>query len=114
MEETKWATLTQTDGMIVAEMLVQRLKAAEIPAFAQQESVGQALGLMVGPMSAAYVKVPVNYLEEARLLLDVEDAVDEADIVTCPNCESDIELNKAEWEQGWYSCPVCAERVTIG
>lgn len=113
MEETKWATLTETDGMIVAEMLVQRLKAAEIPAFALQESVGQAYGLMVGPMSVAYIKVPVNYLEEARLLLDVEEKVDEADIVTCPNCESDIELDEAEWEQGWYTCPVCKERVSI-
>jgi DNA-directed RNA polymerase subunit RPC12/RpoP len=113
MDETTWATVTKPDGMIVAEMLVERLKAADIPAFAVQESVGQSFGFTVGPLSDVYVKVPVEYLEEARLLLDIEAPVDQADLVVCPNCESEIELNEAEWEQGWYTCPECAERITI-
>jgi len=113
MKEKEWVTVTETNGITVAEMLVQRLKVAEIPAFALQESAGKAFGLTVGPMSVAYVKVPIEYFEEAQLLLDVSEKVDEADIVTCPKCESDIELDEVEWEQGWYECPVCAERVTI-
>ena len=112
MNEMQWATVTETNST-VAEMLVQRLKGAKIPAFVQQESAGKAYGFTVGPMSVAYVKVPVEYLEEARLFLDVPEKVDETDIVTCPNCNSDIELDEAEWEQGWYECPVCAKRVSI-
>ena len=113
MSETKWVTLTETDGIIVAEMMVQRLKGAEIPAFVLQESVGKSIGLMVGPMSVAYVKVPADRFEEARLLLDVPEKVDEDDIVTCPNCESEIILDENEWKQGWFDCPECAERVSI-
>lgn len=112
MEETKWATVTETNGITIAEMLVKRLEAADIPAFAVQESVGKSFGLTVGPMSIAYVKVPEKFLEEARLLLDVEE-IDETDIVTCPECESEIELDDAEWEQGWFTCPVCEERVSL-
>ncbi len=113
MEETKWAVVTETSGLTVAELLVQRLKAAEIPAYAEQESVGKTFAFMVGPMSAVYVKVPVQYLEEARLLLDVDVEPDEADIVTCPHCDNDIQLNDAEWEQGWFKCPVCEQRVSL-
>ncbi len=113
MKEIEWATVTETNGLTIAEMLAQRLKAAEIPAFAVQESVGKAYGFTLGPMSVAYVRVPIKYLEEARLLLDVSEPVDEDDIVTCPYCNSDVELDEMEWEQGWYNCPVCAKRVSI-
>jgi len=87
MEETTWATVTETNGITVAEMLVKRLEAAEIPAQAVQESAGRAFGFMSGPLGTAYVRVPTKYLEEARLLLDVDEA-DESDIVTCPECGS--------------------------
>lgn len=113
MEETKWATVTETNGLTVAEMLAERLKAAKIPAFAVQESAGKAYGLSVGQLSVAYVKVPANYLEEARLLLDVDEKPDEENIVTCPGCDSEIELDEAEWEQGWFTCPVCAKHVSL-
>ncbi|MCP4424977.1 MAG: hypothetical protein GY803_10825 [Chloroflexi bacterium] len=114
MKEIEWATVTETNGITIAEMLAQRLKGAEIPAFAVQESAGKAYGLSIGPMSVAYVRVPVEYLEEARLLLDASESIDEDDIVTCPHCNNDIELDEMEWEQGWYNCPVCAEQVSIG
>ena len=113
MEETKWETVTETNGLTVAELLVQRLKAAEIPAYAVQESVGKSFGFTVGPMSTVYVKVPAQYLEEARLLLDVEEEADDDDVVTCPHCDSDIELDDAEWEQGWFTCPVCEQQVLL-
>lgn len=112
MEEAKWAKVTQTNGITVAEMLVQRLEAAEIPAQAIQESAGRSLGFMSGPLGTAYVMVPVQFLEEARLLLDVEE-IDESDIVTCPECDSEIELDEAEWEQGWFTCPVCEEQISL-
>ncbi len=113
MEEMKWVTVTETNGITVAEMFAERLKAAEIPAVAIQESSGKSFGFSVGPLSAAYVRVPTNYLEEARLLLDVDAKVDKDDIVICPECESEIELDKADWKQGWFDCPVCTERITL-
>jgi Zn finger protein HypA/HybF involved in hydrogenase expression len=113
MEEIKWATVTQTNGITLADMLVERLKSAEIPAMAIQESAGKSFGFSVGPLSVAFVQVPDKYLEEARLLLDVEAEPDQDDIVTCPDCESEIELDKSEWEQGWFKCPVCEAHVTL-
>ena len=113
MEEKEWVTVTETNGLITAEMLAERLKAADIPAFVVQESVGESFGLTVGPLSTIYVKVPPDRVEEARQLLDVEEEPDEDDIVTCPSCESEIIPDEAEWEQGWFICPECAERVVL-
>ncbi|MCA9919628.1 MAG: DUF2007 domain-containing protein [Anaerolineales bacterium] len=113
MEETTWTTVTETNGITVAEMLAQRLIAAEIPAQAVQESAGRAIGFMSGPLGTAYVRVPEQFLAEARELLDVDTPVEEDDIVICPNCDSDIELNDAEWDQGWFICPVCEAQVSL-
>lgn len=113
MEESTWATVTETNGITVAELLVQRLQAADIPAQAMQESAGKSFGFMSGPLGTAFVRVPVQYLEEARLLLDVDAPTSADDIVTCPSCDSEIELNDAEWEQGWFDCPVCAAHVSL-
>ncbi len=112
MEETKWAKVTLVNGITVAEMLAQRLEVAGIPAQAVQESAGRALGFMTGPLGTAYVLVPVQYLEEAQQLLDVEET-DESDVVICPECDSEIELDDAEWEQGWFTCPVCNEQISL-
>lgn len=113
MEETTWATVLKTNGITVAEMLAQRLEAANIPAQAVQESAGKAFGFSGGPLGTAYVRVPVHYLEEARELLDVAEPADADDIVICPSCESELELEDAEWEQGWFICPVCETRVSL-
>lgn len=113
MQETVWATVTETNGITVAEMLAQRLIAADIPAQAIQESVGRTFAFVGGPLGAAYVRVPEQFLEEARELLDVDAPVEEDDIVICPNCDSDIELNDAEWEQGWFICPACEAQVSL-
>ena len=113
MDEVNWVTVTETNGFATAEMLAERLKSENIPAFAFQESVGASFGLSVGPLSTAYVKVPAERLEEAQMLLDVEAKPDEDEIVTCPNCESELLLDDAEWEQGWFNCPECATRVVL-
>ncbi|MCB9008335.1 MAG: hypothetical protein H6656_13365 [Ardenticatenaceae bacterium] len=113
MEEIQWATVTETNGLTVAELLVERLKAAKIPAFAVQESAGKAYGFSIGKLSAAYVRVPAQYLEEARLLLDVDEPVDNTNLVTCPGCDSELELDDTEWEQGWFVCPVCETQVSL-
>ncbi|MBK7896731.1 MAG: hypothetical protein IPJ90_18000 [Anaerolineaceae bacterium] len=68
---------------------------------------------MNGPLGTAYVRVPEQFLAEARALLDVEAPPDQEDIVICPNCDSDIELDDPEWEQGWFICPVCQTQVSL-
>ena len=74
--------------------------------------------LSTGPGSSgstgflALGSVPEKYLEEARLLLDVDQA-EESDIVTCPECDSELELDETEWEQGWFICPVCNEQISL-
>lgn len=113
MEETTWTTVTETNGITVAEMLAQRLIAADIPAQAVQESIGRSFAFLGGPFGTAYVRVPEQFLNEARALLDVEAPPDEEDIVICPSCESELELEDAEWEQGWFNCPVCETRVSL-
>lgn len=113
MEEIKWVTVVATNGITPAEVLAKRLEAAQIPARAVQEGAGQAFGLTFGPMGMARVLVPEEHLEEARALLDVEPEVDEEEVVTCPHCDSDVQLYEAEWEQGWFSCPVCGERTPL-
>ena len=113
MEETLCATVTETNGFTVAEMLAQRLIAADIPAQAVQESIGQSFAFLSGPLGTAYVRVPEQFLDEARALLDVDAPADEDDIIICPNCESELELDDPEWEQGWFLCPVCETQVSL-
>ncbi|GJM41323.1 MAG: hypothetical protein DHS20C20_16050 [Ardenticatenaceae bacterium] len=109
MEESIWATVTEANGITVAELLAERLVAAEIPAQAVQKGAGNTFG----HIGAAYVRVPEQFLDEARALLDVEEPADEDDIVNCPSCESEIELDEAEWVKGWFICPVCTAKVML-
>ncbi len=113
MKEATWTTVTETNGITVAEMLAQRLIAADIPAQAVQESAGRAFGFMNGPLGMAYVRVPTQYLVQARELLDVEAPAAADDIVICPECESELEIEDAEWKQGWFLCPVCETQVSL-
>ena len=113
MEEIKWVKVAETSGITPAELLAGRLQAADIPARAVQEGAGQALGLTVGLLGTARVLVPEERVEEARALLDLEAEADEEDLVICPNCESEVELDEEEWEQGWFECPVCGESVDL-
>ena len=115
MAEETWVTVAETNGITPAELLVNHLKAAGIPARAAQEGAGRAMGLTVGLLGTAYVLVPPEYREEAEALLG-EDALEEApeeDVVTCPTCETEAELDEAEWEQGWFRCPACGEIVDL-
>lgn len=113
MDEIKWVSIVETSGITPAELLAGRLQAAGIPARAVQEGAGQAFGLTVGLLGTARVLVPAEREEEARALLDLEAEVDEDELVTCPECENDVELTDEEWEQGWFTCPVCGATVAL-
>ena len=113
MNEVKWVTVAQMRGITRAEMLANRLKAEGIPARATQEGAGVALGLTVGALGTAAVVVPAQHLAEAREILDVEPELDEEDVVTCPHCATEVEVDEAEWEQGWFRCPGCDKTVDL-
>jgi hypothetical protein len=113
MKEIKWVKVAETNGITPAQLLAGRLQAADIPARAVQEGAGQAYGLTVGLLGTARVLVPEERLEEARALLDLEAEVEEDELVACPHCDSEVELDDAEWEQGWFECPVCGESVDL-
>ena len=67
-------TVEQTPGITVAEIIVGRLQAEGIPARAWQEGAGEAIGLMVGLLGTGHVVVPAEYAEQARAILDAEEA----------------------------------------
>ena len=113
MEEITWATVTTTNGITPAELLAGRLRAAGIPARAVQEGAGQAYGLTVGLLGTAQVLVPEERLEEAQALLDVEGEADESNLIDCPHCDAEIELDEEEWEQEEVTCPACGEQVVL-
>lgn len=120
-EDWEWEEVVVTSGITVAEMLANRLRAAGIPAHAQQEGAGQAYGLTVGPMGDASVLVPTHRAAEARLLLEEEpiegdedfELLDEDPYLTCPNCYAVLELTEEEWEQDSVVCPVCNETIDL-
>ncbi|MDT8307171.1 MAG: tetratricopeptide repeat protein [Anaerolineae bacterium] len=119
--DEEWQAVIVTSGITVAEMLANRLRAAGIPAHAQQEGAGQAYGLTVGPMGDATVLVPAHRAAEARLLLEEEppegvedfELLEEDPYLTCPNCHAVLELTEEEWEQDSVVCPVCGETIDL-
>ena len=69
-KETKWVVVTETAGLMPAEIIAQRLEAEGIPSRAWQEGAGQAFGLTVGLLGTGYVMVPEAYEERAKEILD--------------------------------------------
>jgi len=65
-EEINWKELTITDGLTLAELLVNQLREADIPAYAWQQGAGVALGMTVGPLGRGHVMVPEEFLAEAQ------------------------------------------------
>ena len=74
-EEVKWEIVTNTVGLLPAQVIAGHLQAAGIPARAWQESAGQAFGLTFGPLGTGYVAVPESYAEQAREILAEADSL---------------------------------------
>ena len=113
MDGVKWVTVTETNGITIAEALAERLKAAEIPARAVGEGAAKGYALTVGQLGRTVVMVPAEYLQEAQELLDVEPEPDPEDIIICPQCQAEITLDETEWEQGWIICPKCKTHIDL-
>lgn len=86
-EAVRWEVITNTPGLLPAQVIAGRLEAAGIPARAWQQAAGQAFGLVVGPMGTGYVVVPDDYADQARTLLEELRA------------EWEAEWDEEEWEE---------------
>ncbi len=79
-EPIRWEVVAEMPGLLPAQIVAGRLQAEGIPTRAWQESVGQLIGAVVGPLGTGYVAVPAEYVDRALAILDqAETNPDEAD-----------------------------------
>ena len=64
-----WEVVAEAPGLLPARIIADRLQAEGIPARAWQESVGQAYGMIYGPLGAGFVSVPEEYVQAAQEIL---------------------------------------------
>jgi len=74
--EVRWEVVAETPGLLPARIIADRLQADGIPAHARQESVGQAYGMVFGPLGTGFVVVPEEFADAARELLDAAQDMD--------------------------------------
>lgn len=76
-ESTRWVVVAQNLNPGEAAVIKGRLDSENIPAVVQQEAVGSVLGLTVGPLGSANIRVPEPLAEKALAILaetfDIED-----------------------------------------
>lgn len=68
-QEVRWKVVAEATGLLPARIIADRLQAEGIPSHAWQESVGQAYGMVYGPLGTGFVSVPEEYVEAARAIL---------------------------------------------
>ncbi len=68
----RWVQAAETNGLMLAEMMADRLRGQGIKAVAWQEGAGNAMGLSVGILGTGRVMVPKENLEEAKSLLEMD------------------------------------------
>ncbi|HZD11845.1 MAG TPA: hypothetical protein VE553_10930 [Candidatus Binatia bacterium] len=75
-QEVRWEVVAEMPGLLPARIVADRLRAEGIPARAWQESVGQAYGMVFGPLGTGFVSVPEEFFDAAMELLAEADEVD--------------------------------------
>lgn len=68
-QEIRWQVVAEAPGLLPARIIADRLQAEGIPSHAWQESVGQAYGMVYGPLGTGFVSVPEEYVEAAQEIL---------------------------------------------
>lgn len=76
-DPVRWKIVARMTGFLPARIVADRLQSEGIPARAWQESVGQAYGMVVGPLGTGYVSVPEEHAEAAEELLAESEADDD-------------------------------------
>lgn len=75
-QDVHWEVVAETRGLLPARIIADRLQSEGIPAHAWQESVGQAYGMVFGPLGTGFVSVPEEYVEAAQQLLAADGETD--------------------------------------
>lgn len=80
-EETRWVVVAKNLNPGEAAVIKGRLDSENIPAIVQQEAVGSVLGLTVGPLGSADIRVPEPLAEQALAILaeTFDDEIDPED-----------------------------------
>ena len=61
-------------GLLRAQVIKSKLEYADIPVLLEYESVGPIYGITVDGLGEVRVLVPTEYADQARALIDVDDA----------------------------------------
>lgn len=72
-------TVHVTQGLLRAQVVKAKLEDADIPVLLDYESVGPVMGITVDGLGEVRVKVPAEYADEARMLLEEDDEAAEDD-----------------------------------
>jgi len=72
-------TVHVTQGLLRAQVVKAKLKDADIPVLLDYESIGPIYGITVDGLGEVRVKVPAEYADEARILLEEGDEAAEDD-----------------------------------
>ena len=72
-------TVYVTQGLLRAQVVKAKLKDADIPVLLDYESIGPIYGITVDGLGEVRVKVPAEYADEARILLEEGDEAAEDD-----------------------------------
>jgi len=111
-QEVIWLPVAKVQGEIAAEVLASHLRAADIPVYVLQESVGNTFGISVGALGMVSVMVPEAFFDQAKDLLDLEPELT-GEEVECPYCGVVLELDEKEFEQGWFTCSECNKETNL-
>lgn len=74
--EVRWEVVAEMPGLLPARIIADRLQAEGIPANAWQESVGQAYGMVFGPLGTGFVSVPEEFVDAAKAILEAAEEMD--------------------------------------
>lgn len=80
VQPAQWTKVTETMGLITAEMITARLRSEGILAWAWQEGAGQALGLSVGTLGTGHVVVMKKDVAQAQEILATELDADQEEL----------------------------------
>lgn len=68
------AVIHVTHGLLRAQVIKSKLEYADIPVLLEYESVGPIYGITVDGLGEVRILVPTEYADQARALIDVDDA----------------------------------------
>ena len=69
MKKEEFVTVAVVYGQIKAEVFKSHLESEDIPVYLQYESLGRVTGITVDGLGKIKIKVPAEFAEEAKLVL---------------------------------------------